>query len=119
MADAYTTSTTKSDPVEIKCAKCGRFGRYRRATLIKRFGPDKPMPTVLTELASDCPNSKEPVCWTDPCGAAQDYAIYEGTIGSWYDHSRIDCTDDGGDMEEQVQPAPVVVPNAQPAAPQP
>ena len=28
-------------------------------------------------------------------GGADDYGIYDGTIGNWYDHSRNDCADGG------------------------
>ena len=33
-----------TDPIEIDCRKCGRNGRYRKATLIEKYGSD----TVLT-----------------------------------------------------------------------
>jgi len=36
------------------------------------------------------------------CHGADDYGIYEGTIGDWYGHSLIDCADDGGDLQETV-----------------
>jgi hypothetical protein len=44
--------------------------------------------------------------WEPSCGAAQDYAIYEGSIGNWYDHTSVDCSDDGGDLEEVVSSSP-------------
>lgn len=31
-------------PVEIYCPKCGRQGRYRRESLLDRFGPTKALP---------------------------------------------------------------------------
>ena len=37
-----------------------------------------------------------------PCGAAQDYAIYEGIIGSWYSHDVLACTDADPLLEEDV-----------------
>ena len=43
--------------------------------------------------------------WQPSCGAsAQNYAIYEGLIGSWYSHGRIDCSDAGGDRTEEITP---------------
>jgi YHYH protein len=42
------------------------------------------------------------VAWTASCSsAAQDYGIYEGTIGSWYSHTALVCTDALGDRTEQ------------------
>ncbi len=37
---------------------------------------------------------------------AEDYAIYEGSLGSWYSHKSIDCSDNGGDFVEEITPAP-------------
>ena len=44
--------------------------------------------------------------WQPSCSSnVSDYAIYEGTIGSWYSHTMIDdCTDDGGDLVEEIAP---------------
>lgn len=45
--------------------------------------------------------------WGAGCSAgAEDYGIYEGRIGDWYSHTAIDCTDDGGDLTEQIAPSP-------------
>jgi hypothetical protein len=33
-----------------------------------------------------------------------DYAIYQGTLGSYASHVMIDCTDDGGDLVEDILP---------------
>ena len=32
----------------------------------------------------------------------EDYGIHEGTIGAWYSHDDIDCSDDGADLTEVV-----------------
>jgi len=41
--------------------------------------------------------------WEASCtGGASDYAIFEGTLGDWDSHVEIDCSDDGGDLEESV-----------------
>jgi hypothetical protein len=43
------------------------------------------------------------ISWTASCSAgAEEYAIYEGTIGEWYSHTAVDCSDDGGDMAEDI-----------------
>ena len=43
--------------------------------------------------------------WLPSCthGAA-DYGIYEGLLGNWYSHVAVDCSDDGGDLREDVIP---------------
>jgi len=38
------------------------------------------------------------------CGGADDYSIYEGSLGSWDSHTRIDCSDSGGDLQETISP---------------
>lgn len=44
--------------------------------------------------------------WNASCsGGAADYAIYEGTLGSWYSHTLIDCSDDGADRQETLTPS--------------
>jgi len=35
---------------------------------------------------------------------AEDYGIYEGTLGTWYSHTAIDCSDNGSDRVEEVVP---------------
>jgi hypothetical protein len=37
-----------NDP--LYCPECHRFAQFKRAKLLKRFGPDKPMPTMLRDL---------------------------------------------------------------------
>ena len=45
--------------------------------------------------------------WQASCGASvQNYAIYEGLIGDWFSHSRIDCSDNGADLTEEITPKP-------------
>ena len=44
--------------------------------------------------------------WSASCAqGADDYGIYEGTIGVWYSHTMLDCMDGGPLLEEQVTPA--------------
>jgi hypothetical protein len=59
----------------IACAKCGRMGRYRRETFLRRFGPDAPLPDVLNLLA-DCPRRGNA---SDPCAAV--YSEPLGRVG--------------------------------------
>jgi len=43
--------------------------------------------------------------WSPSCStAAVDYAIYEGTLGNYYSHTMKDCSDDGGDLVEEIVP---------------
>ena len=42
-----------TDPIEIDCQKCGRRGRYRKATLFEKYGRDTVLPGLLAMLASD------------------------------------------------------------------
>jgi hypothetical protein len=47
------------------------------------------------------------VSWAAALSAgAEDYGIYEGSLGTWYGHAAIDCNDAGGDLREDVAPAP-------------
>ena len=44
--------------------------------------------------------------WSASCSSgAEDYGIYEGTLGTWYSHTQIDCDDAGSDLVEQITPA--------------
>jgi len=43
-----------TDPIEIDCQKCGHHERYRKATLIEKYGRDTVLPDVLALLSSDC-----------------------------------------------------------------
>jgi hypothetical protein len=61
--DALTVRTYPFDLIRISCVKCGRTGQYQRQTLIDRFGPVRPMPDVLEELAQ-CPDRRN---YSDIC----------------------------------------------------
>ena len=44
--------------------------------------------------------------WSASCStAADDYGIYQGTLGTWYSHTLLDCNDQGSDLSEQITPA--------------
>ncbi len=42
--------------------------------------------------------------WSASCTDAEDYGIYEGTLGAWYSHTQNDCSDGGTVLIEQVTP---------------
>ena len=46
--DAWTLGEYPLPMVRISCAKCDRAGRYYRAKLIERYGPDIECPTCAT-----------------------------------------------------------------------
>ncbi|MGB8182603.1 MAG: hypothetical protein WCF13_09555 [Stellaceae bacterium] len=71
-AGAYIVAELPEGMTAIHCPKCGRMGRYRRETLLRRFGPDAPLPHVLNLLA-DCPRRGQ---WGDPC-----LAVYSEPLG--------------------------------------
>jgi hypothetical protein len=46
------------------------------------------------------------VTWAPSCSqGAEDYGIYEGQIGTYYSHSRIDCFDNAPSFTEEVTPS--------------
>ena len=53
--------------VRQKCAKCGRSGQYRKATLIEQYGRDIPLPDLPQLVGASCP--KMDTLGNDPCGA--------------------------------------------------
>ena len=60
--------------VRLCCDVCGRKGGYRLARLAARYGPERPLPEVLTALSADCP-ARDPSRydqaqgWGGGCGA--------------------------------------------------
>ena len=55
-----------TDPIEIECEECGRYGRYSKAVLIKRYGEDLVLPDLLKAVSSDCAKRLDPA--TLACG---------------------------------------------------
>ena len=49
-----TIADHPTDPIEIDCQKCGRHGRYRKATLIEIYSDDTVLPDLLALLTNDC-----------------------------------------------------------------
>lgn len=41
--------------VRLKCAKCGRSGQYRKATLVEKYGREIPLPDLLHLVGASCP----------------------------------------------------------------
>jgi len=54
--------------VRLKCAKCGRSGQYRKATLIEEYGRDIPLPDLLHLVGASCPKMDK--LGNDPCGVS-------------------------------------------------
>lgn len=50
---SLSPATYPADHVTVRCDRCNRMGRYRRRTLIERYGHDAAMPDVLNAVA-DC-----------------------------------------------------------------
>jgi hypothetical protein len=62
--------------------------------------------TLLQVRKSTIVPGKIELSWSASCSeGATDYGIYEGSIGSWYSHVAIACTDAGADLTETVTPA--------------
>ena len=55
-APSVLLSDLTGDVVWLVCDKCGRKGRYRVAGLIEKYGADKKLTYLCTEIA-DCPKA--------------------------------------------------------------
>ena len=57
---SLTIADHPTDPIEIDCQKCGRNGRYRKATQIEKHGSDivLPDPGVRAFFAKEEPEFK-------------------------------------------------------------
>ena len=42
--------------LEVRCGRCGRYGRESIARLIGRYGGETRLPDLRHQLAADCPN---------------------------------------------------------------
>ena len=42
--------------LEVRCGRCGRYGRESIARLIERYGRETRLPDLRNQLAADCPN---------------------------------------------------------------
>ena len=48
---SLTAADYPNETVTIRCESCGREGRYRRQTLVDRFGGDMVLPEILDRIA--------------------------------------------------------------------
>ena len=56
------------DVVNVSCGKCDRRGRYKKQTLIERFGGAIAVPDLRWKIAADCPKAIDRQLGTDTCG---------------------------------------------------
>jgi hypothetical protein len=77
--------------IRLYCSQCHRFAQFKRAALLKRFGPDKVMPSMLRDLKPcDIGNSfSGPQCqlryWDSMTAEARAEASAKGELPeSWY-----------------------------------
>ena len=76
--------------IRLYCPDCHRFAQFKRAKLLERFGPDKPMPTMLRDL-KPCDfggGTSGPQCqlryWDSMTAEARSEAIGKGALPeSW------------------------------------
>ena len=59
-------ATYPADVITIRCDRCSRVGRYKRGTLIERYGHASAMPDVLNEITGCKRNAR---LSTDRCKA--------------------------------------------------
>ena len=84
---------------EVDALSCqGNPGRvYDRVVYQNPIRLDKPVPFSGPITLS----------WSPSCSSgAEDYGIYEGTLGSWYSHKKKICSDVGLDFTETFLPQP-------------
>ena len=49
---SLSPATYPADAITIRCDRCNRVGRYKRQTLIERYGSAAAMPDVLNEITA-------------------------------------------------------------------
>ncbi len=52
LTGSLSPTTYPTDAITIRCDRCSRVGRYKRRTLIERYGADSAMPDVLNEITA-------------------------------------------------------------------
>ncbi len=68
--------------------------------------PGRVTPTTLTVDKAAAPPGDIVINWPGSCASgAQDYGIYEGTIGTYYSHTLFTCTDTFPLFTEQITPS--------------
>ncbi len=79
-------------------------GSIARAFAMLASPGEVPPTLVITTITG---SSDLRLTWAAGCSTgAEDYGIYEGTLGSWYSHTAIDCNDDLHDLTEVITPQP-------------
>src|SRR5690242_20505174 len=59
-AAALTVAEFPGPVLEVPCPLCDRRGRYAKARLVERFGPNLSLPDLLGQLSPDCPTRGRP-----------------------------------------------------------
>lgn len=54
-----------------------------------------PSPGEVLQLVAAKSGADVALAWQPGCGAADDYAIYEGALGDWYSHDQVQCSTNG------------------------
>jgi hypothetical protein len=68
-------------------------------------GPGRVPPTMRVDKSPAAGTDELLLSWEASClSGAEDYGIYEGTVGLWDSHAAVDCIDDGADLSEIVVP---------------
>jgi len=65
--DVIPVRDLKHDPVAIRCIRCGRAGRYSKATLLAEFGSDFGLPEVLSAIAARSGCARVDAGYADRC----------------------------------------------------
>jgi hypothetical protein len=67
MTGSLAPSTYPTNTITVRCDQCRRVGRYKRGTLLDKFGPDMAMPDILKAITQDC--GRNAPLSTDRCKA--------------------------------------------------
>ncbi len=57
---SLSPATYPANAITIRCDRCSRVGRYKRRTLIERYGAESAMPDVLNEIKAYGRNARLP-----------------------------------------------------------
>ena len=52
LTGSLSPATYPTDAITIRCDRCSRMGRYKRRTLVERYGSDAAMPDVLNAVTT-------------------------------------------------------------------
>lgn len=106
-ASAYPYSIGPSYNGIVATENITSMGHVTISEAVTTYTPT-PVPGVVPDtlaLTKLSPGSIS-IGWSASCSSgAADYAIYEGSIGTWYSHAALICSDASGDHEEIVTPS--------------